>query len=75
MGAEVGRGGEGSVYEVDGDSRRCVAKVYHKRPLAEDQVAKLQAMVCLLVERARDDLRLAAVAAVRSDRRASRAAS
>ena len=52
-----------------------VAKVYHKRPLPEDQVAKLQAMIALLVERPGNDLGLAAVDAVRSDVSASRAAS
>jgi DNA-binding helix-hairpin-helix protein with protein kinase domain len=40
----MGRGGEGSVYEVEGQPTQ-VAKVYHKRPLADDHVAKLQTMV------------------------------
>ena len=40
----MGRGGEGTVYEVEGEPT-LVAKVYHKRPLPQDQVAKLQAMV------------------------------
>ncbi|MCI0335257.1 MAG: hypothetical protein L0228_18770 [Planctomycetes bacterium] len=44
LGAEIGRGGEGSVYEVEGQPAY-VAKVYHKRPLPEDQVAKLQTMI------------------------------
>ncbi len=44
IGALIGRGGEGAVYEVQGDPT-LVAKVYHKRPLAEDQIAKMQAMV------------------------------
>src|SRR5688500_9157356 len=44
LGAEIGRGGEGSVYEIDGEPN-LVAKVYHKRPLPDEQVAKLQAMV------------------------------
>jgi DNA-binding helix-hairpin-helix protein with protein kinase domain len=43
LGKEIGRGGEGRVYEVDGDPS-LVAKVYHKRPLPDDQCAKLQAM-------------------------------
>jgi DNA-binding helix-hairpin-helix protein with protein kinase domain len=43
LGAEVGRGGEGSVYQVLGDET-LVAKIYHKRPMPADQVAKLQAM-------------------------------
>jgi DNA-binding helix-hairpin-helix protein with protein kinase domain len=43
LGDEVGRGGEGSVYEVQGNSS-LVAKVYHKLPLPEDQVAKLRSM-------------------------------
>ncbi len=44
VGNQIGRGGEGSVYEVQNDPS-LAAKVYHKRPLPEDQVAKLQAMV------------------------------
>jgi DNA-binding helix-hairpin-helix protein with protein kinase domain len=44
MGKEMGRGGEGSVFEVLGEPS-LVAKVYHKRPLPEGQVAKLEAMV------------------------------
>jgi DNA-binding helix-hairpin-helix protein with protein kinase domain len=43
LGAEIGRGGEGSVFEVDAQPA-LVAKVYHKRPLLDSQVAKLQAM-------------------------------
>jgi DNA-binding helix-hairpin-helix protein with protein kinase domain len=44
LGNQIGRGGEGIVYEVDGEPS-LVAKVYHKKPLPDDQVAKLQAMV------------------------------
>ncbi|HEX3598889.1 MAG TPA: hypothetical protein VHU84_02030 [Lacipirellulaceae bacterium] len=44
IGGLIGRGGEGAVYEVQGDPS-LVAKVYHKRPLDDNQVAKLQAMV------------------------------
>ncbi len=44
IGSQIGRGGEGSVYEIQGDSS-LVAKVYHKRPLLDEQIAKLQAMV------------------------------
>ncbi len=44
LGAEIGRGGEGSIFEVVGQPAY-VAKVYHKRPLAEDHAAKLQAMI------------------------------
>src|SRR4051794_37896722 len=44
LGQQFGRGGEGAVYEVDGEPS-LLAKVYHKRPLPEDQVAKIQAMV------------------------------
>ena len=44
IGNLIGRGGEGAVYEVQGDPT-LVAKIYHKRPLDEHQVAKLQAMV------------------------------
>jgi DNA-binding helix-hairpin-helix protein with protein kinase domain len=43
LGPEIGRGGEGSVYQVF-DDETLVAKVYHKRPLPADQVDKLQAM-------------------------------
>lgn len=44
IGAQIGRGGEGSVYEVPNEPT-LVAKIYHKRPLPEEHVAKLQAMV------------------------------
>jgi DNA-binding helix-hairpin-helix protein with protein kinase domain len=44
VGNQIGRGGEGAVYEVQSDPS-LVAKVYHKRPLDDEQVAKLQAMV------------------------------
>jgi DNA-binding helix-hairpin-helix protein with protein kinase domain len=43
LGDELGRGGEGSVFEVVGNPS-VVAKVYHKTPLPEDQVAKLRVM-------------------------------
>lgn len=43
LGDEVGRGGEGSVFEVDGNPSLAV-KVYHKTPLPDDLVAKLRAM-------------------------------
>jgi DNA-binding helix-hairpin-helix protein with protein kinase domain len=43
LGDELGRGGEGSVYEVDGNPA-LVVKVYHKAPLDDDQVAKLRSM-------------------------------
>jgi len=43
LGAEIGRGGEGSVFEVEGQPS-LVAKVYHKRPLHDSHIAKLQAM-------------------------------
>ncbi len=43
LGDELGRGGEGSVFEVQGNPS-LVAKVYHKTPLAEDHVAKLRPM-------------------------------
>lgn len=42
--AEIGRGGEGNVYAVRGNTSQA-AKVYHKRPLPPERVAKLQAMV------------------------------
>ncbi|MCA9231950.1 MAG: hypothetical protein KDA57_14980 [Planctomycetales bacterium] len=44
IGREIGRGGEGSVFEVEGASN-LAAKVYHKLPLASDQVEKLETMV------------------------------
>src|SRR3954471_14768895 len=44
LGQQFGRGGEGAVYEIDGQPS-LLAKVYHKRPLPEEQVAKIQAMV------------------------------
>ena len=40
----MGRGGEGTVYEIEGEPE-LVAKVYHRRPLPDDEVVKLQAMV------------------------------
>jgi DNA-binding helix-hairpin-helix protein with protein kinase domain len=43
LGTELGRGGEGSVYEVAGEAS-LVAKVYHKTPLTMDHVTKLEAM-------------------------------
>ncbi|MGD9636319.1 MAG: hypothetical protein AB7U97_23760, partial [Pirellulales bacterium] len=43
LGDEVGRGGEGSVFEIDGNPS-LVVKVYHKTPLPDDLVAKLRAM-------------------------------
>lgn len=43
LGKQIGRGGEGAVFDVDGDPT-VVAKVYHKKPLPEEQAAKLQAM-------------------------------
>src|SRR5882672_9192366 len=46
LGKQMGRGGEGSVYEVENDPS-LVAKVYHKTPLAEEQVAKLQSLAAI----------------------------
>jgi DNA-binding helix-hairpin-helix protein with protein kinase domain len=43
LGDEVGRGGEGSVYEVANDSS-LVAKIYHAAPLADEHLAKLRAI-------------------------------
>jgi DNA-binding helix-hairpin-helix protein with protein kinase domain len=43
LGTEIGRGGEGSVYQILGDES-LVAKIYHQRPLPPEHVAKLQAM-------------------------------
>ncbi len=41
---EIGKGGEGSVFAVEGKSS-LVAKVYYQLPLADEDVAKLQAMI------------------------------
>ncbi|OWA34074.1 hypothetical protein B9G55_17240 [Saccharibacillus sp. O16] len=49
FGQELGRGGEGSVFEVLGRSD-LVAKVYHK-PLPKDKQEKIEAMVRLKTER------------------------
>ena len=46
LGDEIGRGGEGAVYEIEGEPG-LVAKVFHRRPLPDEQVTKLQAMVSL----------------------------
>jgi DNA-binding helix-hairpin-helix protein with protein kinase domain len=43
LGDEVGRGGEGSVYEVANDPS-LVAKIYHAAPLTNEQLAKLRAI-------------------------------
>jgi DNA-binding helix-hairpin-helix protein with protein kinase domain/Flp pilus assembly protein TadD len=45
LGAELGRGGEGVVFEVSGDPAR-VAKIYHD-PVKAEKAAKLKAMVTL----------------------------
>lgn len=42
LGEEIGRGGEGSVYTIQGDTAN-VAKVYHK-PVVGEKAEKLQAM-------------------------------
>jgi DNA-binding helix-hairpin-helix protein with protein kinase domain len=44
IGDEIGKGGEGRVYEVTGYPS-LVAKLYHQSPLPSDAVAKLEAMV------------------------------
>lgn len=49
FGRELGRGGEGSVFELVGQSD-LVAKVYHK-PLPKDKQEKIEAMVRLKTER------------------------
>jgi DNA-binding helix-hairpin-helix protein with protein kinase domain len=46
LGDELGRGGEGSVYELASDPS-LVVKVYHKTPLDEPHVAKLRAMTAV----------------------------
>jgi DNA-binding helix-hairpin-helix protein with protein kinase domain/Flp pilus assembly protein TadD len=45
LGTELGRGGEGSVYEVSSDPTR-VAKIYHD-PVKAEKATKLKAMVTL----------------------------
>lgn len=44
LGERVGKGGEGSVYEIEGDEAR-VAKLYHQRPMPPDMIEKLRAMI------------------------------
>ena len=44
LGSLIGKGGEGNVFEVMGDSS-LVAKIYHKTPLSEEQFCKLDWMV------------------------------
>jgi DNA-binding helix-hairpin-helix protein with protein kinase domain len=44
LGHLIGKGGEGNVYEVDGEPT-LLAKVYHHTPLTEDQFCKLDLMV------------------------------
>lgn len=44
LGNLIGKGGEGNVYEVMGDSS-VVAKIYHDKPLSEEQFCKLDWMV------------------------------
>jgi DNA-binding helix-hairpin-helix protein with protein kinase domain len=43
---QIGRGGEGSVYSLLDDDT-AVAKIYHQKPLPDDQVQKLRAIVAL----------------------------
>lgn len=49
LGAEIGRGGEGTVYELAGRTD-IVAKLYHE-PLSVDKAAKLAAMAAISSER------------------------
>lgn len=46
LGDIIGKGGEGSVYNIDGDEN-LVAKLYHQRPLPAEMLAKLHAMIGL----------------------------
>jgi len=41
LGSEIGKGGEGSVFEIDGKPR-FVAKIYHEKQLSADHVTKLE---------------------------------
>ncbi|WP_083931318.1 helix-hairpin-helix domain-containing protein [Kaistia granuli] len=45
LGREIGRGGEGSVFEIKSDDR-CVAKIYHQ-PLNSDKADKIRLMASL----------------------------
>lgn len=45
LGREIGRGGEGSVFEIKSDDR-CVAKIYHQ-PLNTDKADKIRLMASL----------------------------
>lgn len=51
LGTQIGKGGEGHVFEVEGEPR-LAAKIYHQIPLSESQYCKLDAMV----RRRNDDL-------------------
>jgi DNA-binding helix-hairpin-helix protein with protein kinase domain len=44
IGKTIGKGGEGTVHEIEGDTS-LVAKLYHQTPLPTEQIAKLEAMV------------------------------
>ncbi len=44
LGERLGKGGEGSVYAVEGDDT-LVAKLYHQRPLTQGLLAKLQSLI------------------------------
>jgi DNA-binding helix-hairpin-helix protein with protein kinase domain len=50
LGELIGKGGEGTVYAVDGHES-LVAKLYHQRPLPEETYAKLQAMITRRTDR------------------------
>jgi len=50
LGRELGRGGEGSVFEVEG-AENLAAKIYHRTPLEGEHVEKLETMVSLWSER------------------------
>src|SRR5262245_5344494 len=44
LGAQVGAGGEGAIFAVEGQPA-LAAKIYHKSPLAADHAEKISAMV------------------------------
>ncbi len=46
LGELVGKGGEGSVYRIEGEDG-LVAKLYHQRPMPVDMLAKIRAMVAM----------------------------
>ena len=69
LGDQIGKGGEGAVFEVAGRSD-VVAKVYHTRVLNDEIASKLDAMMAWQVQEPRRDRRLARVDPLRPERAA-----